>query len=950
MDTRYHGVWLLSALLWAQASAAARAVDYVGDVKPILQKHCYTCHGSLRQKSGLRLDHVDFIRQGGDGGPALGGTSSDSRLILAVTGDGDLERMPLDAKPLSDAQIATLKAWIDAGAQAPDEPLPNDPRKHWSFQKPVRPPLPTVKNPAWSAHPIDRFLAAEHERRCLTPTAPAAKNLLLRRVYLDLVGFPPSPAELREFMADTSSDAYERAVDRLLASPRYGERWGRHWMDVWRYSDWDGYAAEVRESQPHIWRWRDWIIESLNADKPYDQMIVEMLAADEIAPIDADTLRANGFLVRNWYRFNRNVWLENTVEHTSKAFLGITLNCCRCHDHMYDPILQTEYYQFRAFFEPHDVRTDRVPGQSDTKRDGIARAYDAEPDKPTFLFVRGNEAKPDKEHPLVPAVPRALGGDALQFEPIAYSPPAYYPGLQPFVQQEALAQSQASVAHAEAAMAKSNTALTAARKKLADFVAAKAVAAAPKDPPAAAATPAAPTTPAPNASPAPDAVAAEKPAAEATEASANAAVDEAKNAAGLAEQEMLTAAARLVAVRAKIAADNAAFATPPDANAKELAHEASQAERVLNVHQARQTLARLEQDLAKARATADDAARKKIAELEPKLAEAHKTRDAAQAALGQSGETYTRFTPVYPTTSTGRRTALARWIASKDNPLTARVAINHMWLRHFGSPLVPSVFDFGLNGKPPTHPALLDWLAVELMEQGWKTKAIHRLLVTSAAYRMQSSTTNEANRSLDPENVFLWRMNARRMEAEVVRDSTLRVADGLDETMFGPDLDPASGLTVSRRSVYFRSSKEKKVPFLEMFDSPNVTDCYRRSETIVPQQALAMVNSSLTLAQSRHLAAALAQELNTQSTSEGLSAFVAAAFERILCRAPSDDERATCLEFLEAQSRRFADPKTLTAFTAGGENPVKPSADPQQRARENLIHVLLNHNDFLTIR
>ncbi len=867
-----------------------------------------------------------------------------------MTGDGDLERMPLDAKPLSDAQIATLKAWIDAGAQAPDEPLPNDPRKHWSFQKPVRPPLPTVKNPAWSAHPIDRFLAAEHERRCLTPTAPAAKNLLLRRVYLDLVGFPPSPAELREFMADTSSDAYERAVDRLLASPRYGERWGRHWMDVWRYSDWDGYAAEVRESQPHIWRWRDWIIESLNADKPYDQMIVEMLAADEIAPIDADTLRANGFLVRNWYRFNRNVWLENTVEHTSKAFLGITLNCCRCHDHMYDPILQTEYYQFRAFFEPHDVRTDRVPGQSDTKRDGIARAYDAEPDKPTFLFVRGNEAKPDKEHPLVPAVPRALGGDALQFEPIAYSPPAYYPGLQPFVQQEALAQSQASVAHAEAAMAKSNTALTAARKKLADFVAAKAVAAAPKDPPAAAATPAAPTTPAPNASPAPDAVAAEKPAAEATEASANAAVDEAKNAAGLAEQEMLTAAARLVAVRAKIAADNAAFATPPDANAKELAHEASQAERVLNVHQARQTLARLEQDLAKARATADDAARKKIAELEPKLAEAHKTRDAAQAALGQSGETYTRFTPVYPTTSTGRRTALARWIASKDNPLTARVAINHMWLRHFGSPLVPSVFDFGLNGKPPTHPALLDWLAVELMEQGWKTKAIHRLLVTSAAYRMQSSTTNEANRSLDPENVFLWRMNARRMEAEVVRDSTLRVADGLDETMFGPDLDPASGLTVSRRSVYFRSSKEKKVPFLEMFDSPNVTDCYRRSETIVPQQALAMVNSSLTLAQSRHLAAALAQELNTQSTSEGLSAFVAAAFERILCRAPSDDERATCLEFLEAQSRRFADPKTLTAFTAGGENPVKPSADPQQRARENLIHVLLNHNDFLTIR
>src|SRR5207253_2242908 len=162
-----------------------------------------------------------------------------------------------------------------------------------------------------------------------------------RRIYLDLIGLPPTPAEQSAFEKDDSPYAYERVVDRLLASPQYGERWGRHWMDVWRYSDWDGYGAEVRESQPHIWRWRDWIIESINADRPYDQMITEMLAADEIAPDDPQTLRASGFLVRNWYKFNRNVWLEGTVEHTSKAFLGITLNCARCHDHMYDPILQT---------------------------------------------------------------------------------------------------------------------------------------------------------------------------------------------------------------------------------------------------------------------------------------------------------------------------------------------------------------------------------------------------------------------------------------------------------------------------------------------------------------------------------------------------------------------------------------------------------------------------------
>jgi Protein of unknown function (DUF1553) len=215
---------------------------------------------------------------------------------------------------------------------------------------------------------------------------------------------------------------------------------------------------------------------------------------------------------------------------------------------------------------------------------------------------------------------------------------------------------------------------------------------------------------------------------------------------------------------------------------------------------------------------------------------------------------------------------------------------------------------------------------------------------------MQSSSADETHRTRDPENLFLWRMNSRRMEAEVVRDSTLRVADGLDLTVFGPDLDQNTGMSVPRRSIYFRSSKEKKVAFLAMFDSPNVTDCYRRSETVVPQQALAMVNSSLTLAQARRLAGALAQELGTQPNNESLARFIAAAFERILCREPSGEERVVCLEFLEQQSRLLANPKALAAFTAGGDNPVAPATDPGQRARENLIHVLLNHNDFLTVR
>lgn len=945
---RYAGVWLLAMLAGAPSLAAADAVDYVRDVKPILRQHCASCHGALRQKGGLRLDHVALIRQGGDSGPAISATSGESLLIGAVRGAADTERMPLDAKPLSDEQIATLAAWVDAGAIAPEEPLPEDPRAHWSYQKPAKLPLPTVQNGAWAVHPIDRFLAIEHERRGLSPAPVAAKNLLLRRVYVDLIGLPPSPSELAEFLADTSDNAYEKVVDRLLASPHYGERWGRHWMDVWRYSDWDGYAAEVRESQPHIWRWRDWIIESLNADKPYDAMIVEMLAADEVAPTDPNTLRASGFLARNWYRFNRNVWMDDTVEHTAKAFLGTTLNCARCHDHMYDPILQTDYYQFRAIFEPYNVRADRVPGEADTKKDALTRVFDSEADKPTYLFARGNEAAPDKEHPLAPAVPAALGGDKLSFAPVSLPPTAYYPGLQSYVQQESLAEAQGAVDRAEAAMAKSTQLLAEARKKQSDAIAARAATPPPKDAPSAAGA----------AGTAPTASTEQKPANESNDTASGAVIAQAEAGARLAEQVMLTAASALVSVRAKIAADRAAFANPPEASAKDLARDASRAERILNAQQARQRVMQLEHDLTKAREiTAEKEGEKKdeknknnVAAIEKNLADARKAHDTAQAALGQAGETYSRFGSVYPTTSTGRRTALARWIASKNNPLTARVAINQIWMRHFGAPLVASVFDFGLNGKRPTHPALLDWLAVELMDGGWHMKPIHRLIVTSTAYRLQSSSADDGNLARDPENQFLWRMNPRRMEAEALRDSTLCVADGLDRTMFGPELDQSAGLTSARRSIYFRSSKEKKVTFLQTFDSPNVTDCYRRSETIVPQQALAMVNSSLSLAEARRLAASMAQDLGPQASSEALARFVAAAFERILCRPPNDEERALCLEFLAAQARRFADPAALVAFASGPENAVKPSADPAQRARENLIHVLLNHNDFLTIR
>jgi hypothetical protein len=366
-------------------TTAGERVDYATQIKPILLARCYACHSALRKKSGLRLDTAAALIKGGDSGPAIRpGKSSESHLVDMLTGASG-SRMPPEEEgaALTDDQVTLIKKWIDEGAHAPPESPPPDPRGHWSYQAPRRPAVPQVENAAWVQNPVDAFIAAGHESRGLTPVTAADKATLLRRVYLDLVGLPPTRDELAAFLADDSPNAYEEVVDGLLARPQYGERWARHWMDVWRYSDWFGYKEEIRNSARHIWRWRDWIVESLNADKGYDRMAMEMLAGDELAPADSDTLRATGYLVRNWYKFDRDVWLESTVEHTAKAFLGVTMNCCRCHDHKFDPIDQVDYYRFRAVFEPHEVRTERVPGQPDITQDGLPRIYDSKAEAPT---------------------------------------------------------------------------------------------------------------------------------------------------------------------------------------------------------------------------------------------------------------------------------------------------------------------------------------------------------------------------------------------------------------------------------------------------------------------------------------------------------------------------------------------------------------------------------------
>jgi hypothetical protein len=777
------------------------------------------------------------------------------------------------------------------------------------FETVKRPIVPKVKNPGWVRNPIDAFLASEYQTRGLTPRPAAPKEVLLRRVYLDLIGLPPTREEVIAFQNDRTPDAYEKVVDRLLASPRYGERWGRHWMDVWRYSDWDGYGEEVRNGQRHLWRWRDWIIDSLNADKPYDRMIQEMLAGDELAPTDPKTVAATGFIVRNWYKFNRNEGMQKLIEGTSKAFLGLTLNCARCHDHKFDPLSQREYYAFRAFFETHDIRQDRVPGEANLDKDGLSLAFDATPNADTFLFLRGDERKPDKSAPIAPAVPAILGGAPIKIEPVNLPMEAYAPDRREFVRRETLKA-------ADEARVQAGKLIETARAHLSKMTT-QAAAAAQGDTPA---------------------------------------VRQAREELQLAQLGSELADMRCLATDAILRTERLEDAGGKNSEEwKKAATETTGLQRSAALLEAKYNLLSAKIALSIAEGQPGVAFRK-VEKIDPaaaktKVAEAEKALTAAEAQAREPATVnYTpRAMKVYSQTSSGRRLALARWITDRSNPLAARVAINHLWLRHFGKPLAPNVFDFGANGHRPTHPALLDWLASEFMVRNWSMKAMHRLLVTSSAYRMDS-VADGPSLAKDPDNVYLWRMNTRRMEAEVVRDSVLHIAGRLDLTMGGPDLDQNLGLTSKRRSVYFRHSMEKQVEFLATFDQVPPAECYERPESVMPQQALALANSELALAQGRVLAGTLSKLVVGQEPQSAGRSFVTLAYQQVLNRLPTRGEADECVKFLDEQAARLSDPKKLEAFTSGAPAPVPPSTDPVQRARESLVHVLLNHNDFVTIR
>ncbi|NBV45999.1 MAG: DUF1549 domain-containing protein, partial [Planctomycetia bacterium] len=437
----------------AGASSPAATASH-STVRTLLSRRCQACHGGLAKQANLRLDTTAGMLSGGDSGAAVNpGVPAESLLLARVSDPDPARRMPPpgEGEPLSADEVDQIRAWIAAGCPAPPDEQPEaDPRDHWAFRPVQRPPLPGPEG----GHPIDRFLAAARARAGVGPVAAEAPaEILVRRVYLDLIGMPPKPEDLAAIVTVRADGWYERLVDRLLADPRHAQRWARHWMDVWRYSDWWGLGDQLRNSSPHIWHWRDWIVESLAADVPYDEMVRLMLAADEFHPDDPARLRATGFLARNWFLFNRTPWLDETVEHVGKAFLGLTLNCAKCHDHKYDPVRQTDHYAFRAFFAPYHVRLDAVPGETDTQRDAIPRVFDGEPEAPTFLLVRGDDARPDRDHPIAPGVPALFGVPLPPIEPVPLPPWAHQPERMPWVVEAHLAAAAKRVTAAEAAVA-----------------------------------------------------------------------------------------------------------------------------------------------------------------------------------------------------------------------------------------------------------------------------------------------------------------------------------------------------------------------------------------------------------------------------------------------------------------------------------------------------------------
>lgn len=762
----------LCVLLAVPFVGSAQDVDFARDVKPLLAKRCYSCHGPETGEGGLHLHKHDAALAELDSGAhaIVPGKPDESELITRVRAEDEFMRMPPEGKPLSAAEIDLLRNWIADGAEW---------EQHWAFTPRTKPDVPEVKNTDWVRNPIDAFILAKLEERNLQPAPCADKRTLARRLYYDLTGLPPTLEQLARFVNDNRPEAYEQLVDELLNSPQYGERWARHWLDLVRYAETNSFERDGEK--PNAWKYRDYVIRSLNADKPYDQFVREQLAGDELDDVTTESVTATGF-----YRLG--TWddepadpeqsfadeMDNIVGTVGQAFLSLTVNCARCHDHKIDPIPQTDYYGLVAFFA--DVTSYGTREDQETNSQ-----WDLTPPEWKVQYRKWRE----RQH--------VLSEKKKELEQLGI----------------------ARMAGVDQRRTETDDRGKVLEEKL---------------------------------------------------------------------EKVLT---------------------PGEWREYRQAEDDWDA-----VRDEIRKLPRRESVLALAKC-----------DMPPRLTHIHMRGnphvlgDVVEPRFPElcEDEPPEILAPSTDARSSGRRRVLAEWITSPDNRLTARSIVNRVWQHHFGRGIVRSANNFGQLGTPPTHPELLDWLAQWLVEHDWRLKPLHRLIVTSNAYRM-SSVPNPEALAVDPANDLFWRFDMRRLSAEEIRDTVLATTGTLNLEMFGPSIYPELSPEVlatqsqpgkgwgrssrsdrARRSIYIHVKRSLIPPMLSAFDFPDTdTSCEARFITTGPSQALSMVNGDFLNEQADLFARRVRREAGDDPRDQ-----VALALKLALGREPSEEEIQDGLALME---------------------------------------------------
>jgi cytochrome c551/c552 len=793
------------AALYSQESLPKQA-------QAILQKNCVSCHGAAMKMSGLDLRTQRSVQAGGTRGPSVEPGNPQRSLLYRLITHEVKPTMPPGQK-LSDADLAVLRRWIIAGAiledpaeGASDEkvrlakleerPITAEDRNFWAYQPPVR-----QDPPPGAEHPVDAFLARLKGAKGLTPSPRADARTLIRRAYLDLVGLPPSPGEVEAFAADPSDEHWKRVIETLLASPHYGERWGRHWLDLVRYADSGGFERDFDWN--NAWRYRDYVINAFNSDKPYDQFIREQISGDEIDNSSDEAMIATGYLrlgldnnIKN--ERTRMDELDDLVATTSLAFLGQTVGCARCHNHKFDPISQKDYYRMQAvFFSTKGVEYPLVLPE-------VVARHEAE----TKRIREAQKPLKDEKNQLEEPYRRRIFDERISRLP-EYLQAAWRTPKEQRTQGQQLNAEQI-------------------------------------------------------------------------------------------EKTLIIKAPEIVARMTE------------------------------NERKRHEELVREIEDLDKKKPEQYATARAIGEEGRDPLPSyfLHRGAPDMKGSLMQPGILTVAWNREYefplsppPAKSSWRRRAFAEWIASKENPLTARVMVNRIWQHHFGEGIVRTPSNFGTTGQPPSAPELLDWLATEFVRSGWSVKSMHRLMMTSETYRMTSDDIAH-NVALDPENRFFWRMPRQRLQAEILRDQMLAVAGTLDRTVGGPGVfpfidpdlfqsstqrtwpgKPDTDTSTWRRSIYVFMKRSIRYPMFEAFDQPDATlSCDRRNRSTVAPQALLLMNNASVVLQAGKFAERLQREAGVDPARQ-----VDLAYRLALSRRSTAFESDRGVEFLVNKAGTLAD-------------------------------------------